>query len=94
MRTSVQQRIQLGLCKFFRSKLLRCETTEQTQELLNQMDRDIMMLKEELIRLTWHMRGGITYSELFCFSEKERNLISKLIKENLETTNNSGLPFF
>lgn len=58
------------------------------------MEKDVMMLKEELIRLTWHMRGGITYSELFQFSEKERSIINKLIKENLEVTRKTNLPYF
>jgi hypothetical protein len=73
---------------------LRCENSQQTQELLDQMEKDVMMLKEELIRLTWHMRGGITYSELFQFSEKERSIINKLIKENLEVTRKTNLPYF
>jgi hypothetical protein len=58
------------------------------------MDKEIMLMKEEMLRLTWHMRGGLSYSEIFHFSSKERSLINKIIKENLETTRKSGLPYF
>jgi hypothetical protein len=40
------------------------------------------------------MRGGITYDQALQLSVSERTLISELIKENLETTKKSGLPFF
>lgn len=73
---------------------MRCETVAQTQELLNQMNNEILQFKEELLRLTWHMRGGVTYNEIFHFSAKERDIISKIVKENLETTKKTGLPYF
>ena len=40
------------------------------------------------------MRGGLTYDQAMALSNSERKLISNLIKENLETTKKSGLPFF
>ena len=40
------------------------------------------------------MRGGINYDQVMALSNDERKLISELIKENLETTKKSGLPFF
>lgn len=40
------------------------------------------------------MRGGITYTEAMDMSVEERQLINELVKENLETTRKSGMPFF
>ena len=40
------------------------------------------------------MRGSITLEEGFTMSFSDRELINELIKENLETTKKSGLPFF
>ncbi len=40
------------------------------------------------------MRGGLTYDQSMALSIQERELINELIKENLETTKKSGLPFF
>lgn len=40
------------------------------------------------------MRGGLSYEEAMQLGTQERELISKLITENLETTKKSGMPFF
>jgi hypothetical protein len=40
------------------------------------------------------MRGGLTYQESLYLSWDERKMIGEIIKENLETTKKSGLPFF
>lgn len=40
------------------------------------------------------MRGGITLEEAFSLSYEERTIIVDLIKDNMETTKKSGLPFF
>jgi hypothetical protein len=44
--------------------------------------------------MSWYMRGGMTYEQVMLLSTSERNMLSKLIKDNLETTKKSGLPFF
>jgi len=40
------------------------------------------------------MRGGVTYDEAIQMSQVERGIINEIVKENLETTKKSGLPFF
>jgi hypothetical protein len=40
------------------------------------------------------MRGSLSVDEAFALSYEDRELMSELIKENLETTKKSGLPFF
>ena len=40
------------------------------------------------------MRGGITLDDAYTMSIEDRELIADLVKENLETTKKSGLPFF
>jgi len=44
--------------------------------------------------MSWYMRGGLPYDQALQLSIAERASISQLIKENLETTKKSGLPFF
>jgi len=44
--------------------------------------------------LCWYMRGGLSYAEASALSPTEREIISTLVKENLETTKKSGQPFF
>ena len=40
------------------------------------------------------MRGGVSYSEVMNMSRVERDAISKIIEENIETTKTTKLPFF
>jgi hypothetical protein len=40
------------------------------------------------------MRGGITYNDAILLSTEERQLIGKIVTDNLETSKKSGLPFF
>ena len=40
------------------------------------------------------MRGGLSYDDSMLLSETERKLINELIKDNLETTKKSKMPFF
>ena len=58
------------------------------------MDREADAVKNDTLKICWFMRGGLTYTEAMQLSPRERELIGKLVKENLETTKKSGLPFF
>jgi hypothetical protein len=51
-------------------------------------------LKEELFRICWYMRGGISYAESLILSFEDREIISKIIEKNLEITKESQMPFF
>ena len=63
-------------------------------EYLNSLDKDSKAIKKDLLKMCWFMRGGLTYEEAFNLSVQERELINEIIKENLETTKKSKLPFF
>jgi hypothetical protein len=69
-------------------------TTEEIFTWLDQMEQESKALRAELFSFCWYMRGGLTYSEAMELSSEERQLIAKLIKENMEVTNKSGMPFF
>jgi len=58
------------------------------------MEKETVDIRREALQLSWYMRGGIGYDQALQLSVSERTLISELIKENLETTKKSGLPFF
>jgi hypothetical protein len=40
------------------------------------------------------MRGGISYAEAHMLTHDEREIIGKIIKDNLETAKETGMPFF
>jgi hypothetical protein len=58
------------------------------------MDKECRMIRQEALKMSWFMRGGLTYDQAMALSIQEREVINDLIKDNLETTKKSGLPFF
>ena len=61
---------------------------------LKNLDSDIKQMKHEIMKLCWYMRGGLTMTEAFTMAPQDREVISKIVKENLETTKKTGQPFF
>lgn len=62
--------------------------------MIDQMEAETNSIRQEAIKMSWHMRGGLSYNQALQLSTAERKIIGELIKENLETTKKSGLPFF
>lgn len=62
--------------------------------MVDAMEREADAIKREAFRMSWFMRGGATYEQVLNMSINERNMIQALIKDNLETTKKSRLPFF
>jgi hypothetical protein len=58
------------------------------------MDKDARAIREESLKMSWYMRGGITYDDALMLTLQEREIIGNIIKKNMETTKESGLPFF
>jgi len=58
------------------------------------MDSEVDSIRQEALKMAWYMRGGLTYDLAMALGSSERAMISQLIKDNLETTKKSGLPFF
>lgn len=69
-------------------------SNENIVRLIEDYDKQSRAIKEEALRFCWYMRGGLAYDEAILLSGQEREIISKLIKDNMETTKDSGLPFF
>lgn len=61
---------------------------------ISKMEKEAKALKSEAMKLSWFMRGGLSYDDAMILSVSERENLNKLIKDNLETTKKSGLPFF
>lgn len=58
------------------------------------MEKETTDIRQEALKVAWYMRGGVSYDQALQLSISERTTISNLIKENLETTKKTGLPFF
>lgn len=68
--------------------------SESIAELVDQMEKDTNNIRQEALKITWYMRGGVSYEAALNLSASERELVNGIIKDNLETTKKSGLPFF
>jgi len=62
--------------------------------LVDGYDKETKSIKQESLKLAWYMRGGLSYTEAMHLSMEERELISGIIKENMETTKKTKMPFF
>ena len=67
---------------------------EEIQKLSERMEKEAKALKNQIYQLMWFMRGSITITEAFELESEDLEIISKIIKENLETTKKTKLPFF
>ena len=61
---------------------------------LESMDQEAKAFKKRLLELCWYMRGGLAFSEVMQMGVNDLGLINDIVKDNLETTKKSGMPFF
>ena len=69
-------------------------TTEHIIGWFDQLERESKALKEEALRNTWWMRGGLNYTDAIMLSRDERKIINEIVKGHMETTKESKMPFF
>jgi hypothetical protein len=58
------------------------------------MEQEADELRRQSLKMSWYMRGGLSYDDVLSLSYRERTMVSGIIKDNLETTKTSKLPFF
>ena len=61
---------------------------------MENLDQEADNIRADGLRLAWYMRGGTTYDQVMQMSTNERQMISELAKENIETTKKTNLPWF
>lgn len=93
MSACIRNTVYTQCCKFFRIRLLT-SAPERIEKIIQDMDKEVKSLKEDMLKMVWYMRGGVTYSEIVHMSQPEREYIGSLIKENLETAKKTGQPFW
>ncbi len=60
---------------------------------VERLESTVKGIKEEIFKISWYMRGGVSAQELFhIYSYEDRTLLSGLIKDNIETIQKTGLP--
>jgi hypothetical protein len=69
-------------------------SAEEIAAWVDKMDEEANSIKQQSLKMSWYMRGGASYQDVMQMSYQERKMIGDLIKDNLETTKTSKLPFF
>jgi hypothetical protein len=67
---------------------------EEIQELSEKMEKQTKALKNQLYKLCWYMRGSLSFSESFDLGIEDIEIISEIVKDNLDTTKKIQMPFF
>jgi hypothetical protein len=69
-------------------------TDAEIEDWINLLDKETKAIREEALRFTWWMRGGVSYNEAMMLGYEERQIIARIIEDNLEATKKSQMPFF
>ena len=58
------------------------------------MESQTKMIKLDLLKICWYMRGSLSVTEAWNSTYKDRKLMYALADENLKVAKDSGLSFF
>lgn len=62
--------------------------------MIENMDKEARAIRDEALRMMWWMRGGLNYEDAMLLGQVEKEIINQIIKDNMKSTKDSGLPFF
>jgi len=62
-------------------------------KLVDEYENTCKRIKDECFTIAWYMRGGVQADDLLWkYTSEDREILNKIIKENIEATNKTGLP--
>jgi hypothetical protein len=64
------------------------------KRLIERYEKDVKDIRKSCLQMSWHLRGGATYEDVLNMSTEEREIINSIIEQHMETTKQSGLPYF
>jgi len=68
-------------------------SVQEIQDKLVGLEKEVKRFKEDLFRISWYMRGGVTVNDLLDrYSRDDREIFYEIINDNFENTKNSGMP--
>jgi hypothetical protein len=60
---------------------------------LVRLEKEITNFKENLFRLSWYMRGGVSVDQLLHqFGPEDRSIMTSIVNENIEATKAAQMP--
>ena len=92
LRSRVHICISTGLLKFFLAGLVH-RSDDEILELAEKYENEIKQIKHQAYKFSWYLRGGATAEALLNDTDYEDfEIISKIIKENVEATKTTKMP--
>ena len=68
-------------------------SSSDIERLIAHYDKEAQSIKEEIYRISWYMRGGVSSLDLLhVYSYEDRKIMYSIIKENIEATKNAKMP--
>lgn len=64
----------------------------EIETFVNRLDKECNAIRDDILRVTWYMRGGVNYDQAMQLSYQERKLIQKIVKDNLEFMKKTHMP--
>ena len=68
-------------------------SNEEIAAYVDSLDNEVKDFKENLYKLSWYMRGGVTSEQLMLqLTSEDRNILNKIVNDNIENTTNAKMP--
>jgi hypothetical protein len=66
---------------------------EEINSLADDYEMEIKQIKDSCYRLSWYMRGGVTFDQLMYDTDVgDQEIMQRIVKDNIENTKNSKMP--
>ena len=65
---------------------------DEVIEYLTELAFETRAMEKEVADICWYMRGSINWDQAWRLSNRHREIIMVRIKDNIETTEKTGLP--
>ena len=67
---------------------------EEIMEEVKILENSVKQFKYDLSKLCWYMRGSVSLTEMYETCHEDREVMSQLVQDNLETAKKTQQPFF
>lgn len=65
----------------------------EIEEYLVRLDEEVLQFKDQLFRISWHMRGGVSINDLLhVYSVDDVDILNNIIKEHIDLTRETQMP--
>ena len=67
---------------------------DEIMEEVKVLENSVKQFKYDLSKLCWYMRGSVSLTEMYETCHEDREVMSQLVQDNLETAKKTQQPFF